>query len=106
MSRKARIAAFWTRYDYTPGFPPAAREYRANTLNDYLIEFGGWSGPIEDPFGRRHEISLRPFAHLPPNVYIKFRFEFLSPDRDEFAPETDGAVVLTEYEVPDDAGFL
>ncbi len=106
MTRKVRIAAIPTPHDYTVGFGPAEPEWRAHTLDDYLAEFGGWSGEVEDPFGLKHRVSMAPFAELPRTIYIKLRYEILSPDRADFGPGDDEAVVLKEYEVPDDLPYV
>ncbi|MEV6656984.1 hypothetical protein [Nocardia fluminea] len=105
--RKARIVAEPTPFDYTERFALEIDEpLKARTLGDYFREFGdSWVGEIEDPFGIKHVISLEPLSSLSNSMYIRLVFEVLDPGVAEFGNDFSDAVVVKEYEVPDEITY-
>lgn len=48
MTERVRVAAELSAFNYAARFG-----YPGRTLGDYLADFGGWDGYVDDPFGTR-----------------------------------------------------
>ncbi len=104
MSRRVRILAEALVVDPTNRFGvPDGHRDRGRTLAYYRSEFGGsLTGTIDTPFGGPRVISLESFGDLPPDTFIDVRFVVPWAGMD-FPQDYSDAVVVAEYEVPDDA---
>jgi hypothetical protein len=72
------------------------------TLASYVAEVvDGFDYRIDDPFGAQHVVSLAPFVGEDPNRFLLIQF-VVSRDNEPFRHRPD-AVLLKEYELPDDA---
>lgn len=102
MSRRVRITAEATVFDYTDRFHFLPEEQRkAKTLQDYRDSFGGsWEGDVADPFGLTHRISLAAFDEVPADAFIKLQF-IVPAEGEDFPPIYTDAVVLKEYALPE-----
>ncbi len=81
----------------------AALGFEGSTLGQWLAEFGGFVGKIDDPFGQWHEVSMAAFDGADPNLFVDFMFEEQSEVGVTFNDDalTDDQVVLSEWPLVD-----
>ncbi|MFE0750705.1 hypothetical protein [Gordonia sp. NPDC058843] len=96
MVERVRIAAEVSAIDYAARFGYAGR-----TLGNYLAEFGGHDGYVEDPYGTRQWVSLRAFDGADPDLFLKIMFIVPEIPGDDFPALYSDAVILKEYVLPE-----
>ncbi|WP_238423045.1 hypothetical protein [Gordonia sp. 'Campus'] len=95
MTERVRVAAELSAFNYAARFG-----YPGRTLGDYLADFGGWDGYVEDPFGTRPWISLRAFDGADLSLFLKLMFIVPEVAGVDFRPLSGDAIILAEYTLP------
>lgn len=93
-SRKMRLVA--TLSESPQG---AALGFEGRTYGEWLSDFGGFTGRIDDPFGQWHEVSVRVFDGADPNLYLDFTFDEQSEAGLPWPDLSDGQAVLKEWDL-------
>jgi hypothetical protein len=72
------------------------------TLGDARAKAENGLLPVGDPYGRKHTISLAPFAEENPDHFLTFRFITLRERKSFDGLDIGNGIVLKGYEVPDE----
>jgi hypothetical protein len=71
------------------------------TVGDALTKAENGLLSVGDPYGRKHTISLAPFAKEDPSYFLTFRFIELRERKNFDGLDIGNGIVMKEYELPD-----